>query len=351
MDEQEQRAYDSYAIDDEDRPVYRSGATTAFTQWSDWNATLDEVGHHAGAPGASAPHMRCTLPDAWDESAWEMDEAQADLLQPTVADAPPSLQLAISLTPHREGLVSSLRQFGVAARLIDAATGAITASFDHMRLRARLVFADDGLPVPAQSGEAPLSGEVECKQALAGECHFLLRTAALSYKHGRRAFAVRVDVEGLPAGCPPVFAVSAAVRSVARLPNESRPPAQAQTQPAGAAASHMDMAVSTIPATSAIGVAPALAAPARRAPAEPTVADCGDEDNSMMMVEEDDVYGEAARSALVDEMTMQSGLIQQLLAQQHQMLHEIDGERARLHALGALPADNGYHSPCMQMVA
>ena len=53
---------------------------------------------------------------------------------------------------------------------------------------------------------------------------------------------------------------------------------------------------------------------------------------------EDDVYEDkAARTALVEERAMQSGTIQQLLAQQHAMFHEIDGERARLHALGVEP--------------
>ena len=96
----------------------------------------------------------------------------------------------------------------------------------------------------------------------------MLRTAALSYKHGRRAFAVRIDVEGLPAGCLPIFACTDPVHSVARLPNETKPPTQTPAA-AAAAAPGAAFPTLTIPA-SAISVEPASAL-ARRPPAEPTV--------------------------------------------------------------------------------
>ena len=92
----------------------------------------------------------------------------------------------------------------------------------HSLLKASLVFADNGELVPGQKGEAPLAGEIDAKRPTEGECHFRIRVAALSYRHGRRPFAIRIDADALPGSGAGCFACSPAIRSVARLPNEAK---------------------------------------------------------------------------------------------------------------------------------
>merc|ERR1712094_133861 len=72
---------------------------------------------------------------------------------------------------------------------------------------------------------------VDAKQPINGSVTFLLRTAALSYHHKRRVFAVRVDIdEGLSKTCGASFGTSPPLRSVARLPDQQKPqPAQCAT--------------------------------------------------------------------------------------------------------------------------
>lgn len=184
--------------------------------------------------------------------------------------------LNVSLTPHRaettssgaeELLVCSLRAFTVSVSLVDAATGAPAPDWAPA-LRATLVFADTGLPVPAASGEAPLSGEVGEKQAVGGACAFRLRAQALSFHHSRRRFAVRVEVAGEQSGgggggC---YALSPPIRSVARLPNSL--PSSLPKERKGAAAAR----VSSKQPNAAVPPATPAADPAADPPAAPAVA-------------------------------------------------------------------------------
>ena len=185
----------------------RSGADDAFATWAETEGTEEHWS------------IRCTLPDAW-----ELEELAAEAM-----GAPPP-RLIVSLVPHRiegdEQLVCSLRQFIVAARLVDSDNGAPLADWDAS-VRARLVYADDGTAVPPSNGEAPLSGELDDKRPVGGFVEFRLRCAAQSYRHGRRKFCVRIEVDALPGSERGCFACSAPIRAVARLPNEAKPVAPA----------------------------------------------------------------------------------------------------------------------------
>jgi hypothetical protein len=334
------------ALDPDEEPVYRSGACGAYAAWATAASALGTDRHLAGST-CEEPTMRCTLPDEWDDSAFHgLDAApsntdhffeghQHGAMYPGAAEflekPLPQLQVTATLTPHRvegsESLVCSLRQFTLIARIVNAATGAVVPAADaSLSLRPSLVFADDGGPVPPSNGEAPLCGEVASKRPTSGESHFVLRATALSYKHARRPFALRIDVDGLPMESGAAFAVSAPVRVVARLPNEARPPHANSTQRC--------TGVGLGPSCDMTGLVASHSA--RRPPAVPTVA----AEESLMVEQEDEEMEEeeeaaaGSEGALVHEMREQSDTIQALLSQQRQMLEQVAMERARLHALG-----------------
>lgn len=159
-------------------------------------------------------------------------------------DSVPALSLAVSVAPHRldhstagavEQLVCCHRPFTVHAKLFDASGEAVGKSQDHLvQFRVTLVYADDGSPVSHTNGEPPLTGELAPKPPLDGEASFRVRTAALSYHHGKRAFAVRVDAEPVYtlstlSTASPSFACSTPLLSRARLPDQSAKPFAAAT--------------------------------------------------------------------------------------------------------------------------
>jgi len=206
-------------IDDEDfadgqtsPPTFRSVGLPAFDAWG--------AGINLDQP---ALHMRCTsAAAAWEQ--WSLEDVQSGLL----GDAP-APRLVIALTPHRtEGedrLVCSTRQFTMAVTLVDGTTGAPVQGCDGQDCRVSLVYADTGELVPAQRGEPPLAGETVGKRLANGACLFRPKVAALSYHHGRRSFAVRVEADLIFPGATastPVFACSPPIRGVARLPNEPK---------------------------------------------------------------------------------------------------------------------------------
>ena len=295
---------------------------------------------------------------------------------PDADDGPPTLKLDVAIHPHRiddgthgEPLVrsASVPRDGPHPRRGHGRCGHRLRFCSPPRV-ARL--ADDGSPVPAQKGEAPLSGEIEHKRPNLGECTFGLRAAALTFKHGRRAFAVRIDAEGLASG--PLTAVSAAIRSVARLPNESRPPPPPQpllppvvVSATGACTAPMVEGIATFasrpPAMPTVdhppgdaAATPAAAAPARLDERHPTTVIVEDFDDAEDMedVDEDSIYSFASpppkSTDLMREMHMQSHTIESLLAQQQQMLHEIERERSRLRSTGGMHA---HDQPCYAMCA
>ena len=257
-------------------PVYRSGADEAFASWAlnggGGSAIIDQV--TSKDPFAAEPiKMRCVPMDGWIDGL--------------VGEQLP--KLVVSVTPHRldgeESLVCSLRQFNVKVVLVDV-NGAPIPRFDA-HLTPSLVYADTGEPVPSQKGEAPLAGEITGKQMAAGECLLRLRVSALSYHHNRRAFAIRVDADGLhPGGVAGGFGVSLPLKSVARLPDAAKFKSTSSVAPAAAA---------IMPSTSAstsTTVTPSLPSPVRP-PCIPTVVtfDDGSEDDECML-ELDDLESE-----------------------------------------------------------
>ena len=144
--------------------------------------------------------------------------------------------LLVNMSPHRcevtpdgtqEELVCSIRPFTVRAVAVGT-DGAPVVDDKKIVVRASLVYAEDGEPVPTTKGEAPLSGEVDVKQLVNGEATFRLRATALSHHHGRRAFAIRVDAQR-SAATPwttttnrPCFGFSSPFFSRARLPDQSK---------------------------------------------------------------------------------------------------------------------------------
>ena len=234
-------------------PVYRSGADEAFASWAlngGGGAIIDQV--TSKDPFAAEPiKMRCVPMDGWIDGL--------------VGEQLP--KLLVSVTPHRvdgeESLVCSLRQFNVKVVLVDV-NGAPIPRFDA-HLTPSLVYADTGEPVPSQKGEAPLAGEITGKQMAAGECLLRLRVSALSYHHNRRAFAIRVDADGLhPGGVAGGFGISLPLKSVARLPDAAKFKSTSSVAPAAAA---------IMPSTSAstsTTVTPSLPSPVRP-PCIPTV--------------------------------------------------------------------------------
>jgi len=350
--------------DDDNRPTYRSAPGEAFAQWQ---AVPDTEG---------CSKLRCTgdLDDfSWD-AAGDFNEIQS-LMQaqnptilpptpaPTMLPPTPAPSIIVSLIPHREEstecsgaierLVCSLRPFTVTATLVDGTGQAI---FDHdadICLVASLVFADTGHPVPATGGEAPCSGETVAKHPRGGVCTFRLRTSALSYRHGRRAFAVRIDMVPTPDSTVfvpfvPCSACSPPLYSRARLPDQPKPVVQACVQGAPPCVS---MSLST--GSSAIQVSstasqptpqhlapghqeeqPSLqhqtSYPGRRPPAVPTVDEQGDRDDATMEEEEDQLAMcsetaapcTSAPSALVSILHEQSEQLQAALEEQRHILSE-----------------------------
>ena len=397
--------FDHDESDDDDVPTYRSAGMCALEDWA--SVVPAAPGHVEKEPvkrcGPHGSEAFDSMVNGWDIA--EIETAMAathplpthdDVVPLTAVGAVdgggtmmtavhsqmptmvlPTLKLDVAIHPHRiddgthgEPLVCSLRQFRVTARILDAATDAVVTDSDFAHLRASLVFADDGSPVPAQKGEAPLSGEIEHKRPNLGECTFGLRAAALTFKHGRRAFAVRIDAEGLASG--PLTAVSAAIRSVARLPNESRPPPPPQPllppvvmSATGACTAPMVEGIATFasrpPAMPTVDhppgdavATPAAAAPARLDERHPTTVIVEDFDDAEDMedVDDDSIYSFASpppkSTDLMREMHMQSHTIESLLAQQQQMLHEIERERSRLRSTGGMHA---HDQPCYAMCA
>ena len=113
---------------------------------------------------------------------------------------------------------------------------------------------------------------------------------------------------------------------MARLPNEARPHAPPTTVTAAA------QQLSPFPS--------APDNPARRPPALPTVAGIADGDGDEEDVDqsmEEEAYGEAASTTLVEAVNSHNTIINSLIEQQQHMLREIEAERARLRAAGMLP--------------
>lgn len=108
--------------EDDDPPVYRSGAGNAFDSWAAFGDAICDADHASSkdkrpptvGEGASAEEkFRCTLPDVWN--SWDISEVQSGLLDHNE----PAHRMIVSLTPHRtegigseeeEWLVCSLRQ-------------------------------------------------------------------------------------------------------------------------------------------------------------------------------------------------------------------------------------------------
>lgn len=413
--------------DGDDAPTYRSVTLNAYDEWA---ACAGAANLSAATPsGKHAIMTRCgpagtepfdAMVNSWDISEVEAAMSAARASFPTDDDIHsmpattettneylnqamllPTLKLDVTLQPHRvedgsnhgkpqtdHPLVCSLRQFRVTARLLDATTNSVVTDSDFAHLRATLVYADDGLPVPAQNGEAALSGEIDHKRPTNGECTFMLRAAALSFKHGRRPFAIRIDAEGLASG--PLTVTTHPIRSVARLPNESKavPPPQpaAPLEPAQhhlGAAHHPSLHQARRPPAM-----PTVAPPSRAAPAPPPVAAAAQQpgpllpfaphqmrppmhntvvvedtmDDDEMGGEDDECMLEPSEMAagpymqypgahgaadLMLEMQAQSHTIETLLQQQQQMLVEIDRERSKLRANGVAVPD----APCYAMCA
>ena len=207
--------------DDDERPIFRSCHVDAHEDWLTPGEDLvhKDAGHYQKGQG---PAMRCVPGDEWAD-CWDLDDVQTGLLGDT-----PTQNLVVTLAPHRvegrESLVCSLRQFTVSIGLVDGATGAPIPSWTSRgieSLRASLVYADSGEPVPAQRGEAPLTGEItNSTRPHEGTCQFKVRIAATSYHHGRRPFAIRIDTYDASGSHLGSSACSQPIRALARLPNQ-----------------------------------------------------------------------------------------------------------------------------------
>ena len=237
----------------------RGGADAAFDGWGEE--------HDDEAPAVK----RCLADDTWDALMGDEAPAEAlgELLGLVASERPAGgLQMDVAFKAHRdeptadgtEPLLVNIRQFSLRAEML-APEGLST---DGLTLRVALVYdlGDDiaayedldtaAALVPPQTGEAPLSGEFEAVP-VGGAATFRLRCVALSYKHSRRRFRILAQAAAPPAaaGLPPqvcATAVSAAFRSVARLPNEAKP--EARAPPAAAACASFSSATSFSPPTS-----------------------------------------------------------------------------------------------------
>ena len=223
-----------YASDDE-WPVFRSGADDAFAAWHVHSDVQAEAADGDVYDTWTEDTKRCVLPDA----------------DPLWSEISSLSKLEVVLKPHRterregggaEHLVNSIRAFTVLVSLVDPSSDRAISGW-RTTLRATLVYADTGEPVPAQRGEAPLGGELEKTLEGTGEaCALRLRVSALSHHHERRAFVVRVEADELPGGRFGVAATSEPLRAVARLPNAT---ATTQRGGSGAAPSAAPTAVAT----------------------------------------------------------------------------------------------------------
>lgn len=262
----------------DEEPVLRGGADDAFLAWSEGRDVDDDAW--------ADTKTRCVLPDA--DPFWEEISAGA--------------RLECILKPHRtestdgmtEHLVNSIRPFTCLVSIVDPASDRAISGW-RTALRATLVYADTHEPVPPQRGELPLSGET-CKvlEPTGEACALRLRIAALSYNHNRRAFAVRIEADELPGGRSRVSAMSAPLRSVARLPNatasarvtaEPNTAGAAQPQPQHCSTSTpMDLAGRTHPVPPAIPTVPIVYRPS----VGPIVVDAADLDDEAGWETDDD---------------------------------------------------------------
>lgn len=353
-------------LDEQGPPIWRSCPANAFEAWEAGGAGADQV-HD------KEPPFRCTTSQNWNFY---------DVHDGLLGDAP-STRLVVSLHPHRieagdEFLVCSLRQFTVSIALVDGDSGA-PVQHSRTNLRATLVYADNGEPVPTQRGEAPLTGTLDGMVSSGGECHWRMRVTALSYHHSRRAFAVRIDADALPGSTSPTFACSHPIKAVARLPNEQPKahvkggtPATTATATALPADATIQQAATCRPSDTTIDqiasgppaptVPLAAAQPPNlarlRSPAVPTVENddeegevvgYDEENDCYMMVEEDDIAipadGSVASSLasgrptnayhtftshmdLLDELKVQGDMLNHMHAQQRFIIDELTSIRA-----------------------
>ena len=253
---------DEYPGDDEfERPVFRSATMGPSGDELAWEA-YDPEGP-LGNKQKEQPKTRGLNADAG--FAWDFQDV-ADL----VTEAPPP-RLVVNLVPHRieaddEWLVHSLRQFTVTIELINGGSGVKIPSWASQgidALRATLVYADTGEAVLPHKGEPPLVGEINPRRPHDGDNHMRLRVAALSYYHARRPFAVRIDADVAPGAPPGLFALSHPVRSVARLPAETKP---ATKPPSSATPSSAQSPYAVAGPTMAAHAAASRAAPALQPP-------------------------------------------------------------------------------------
>jgi len=237
-----------------EEPLLRGGADTAFAQWIE-SEKYDPV-----------QPSRCMLV----EDEWDTDIEDALFKQISVAEdpmssngnaqgvkglySPPSssphvsysshessspphgLRLDTQFTPHRfeplscgtgvENLVCSLRPFTLRVTLADEMGQSIDDP--SLSLVVSLVYSDSGLKVEPQKGEPPLSGELEMP-LVDGAATFRLRVCALSYHHRRQCFRLLVQTSTADRYGISLTSLTAPLRSVARLPNETKDPAKTDT--------------------------------------------------------------------------------------------------------------------------
>lgn len=209
----------------------RGGADAAFAAWDD----------DAERVASRVVQHRC-IADISDDMKWDVDVLEEALLGPEACDEP---RLEAEFRAHRveplpdggtELLMCSLRQFVLSVAL----RGVADQPYDvpGLRVRVSLVYSTEGHErVEGLNGEAPLTGETEAALTN-GTATLKLRVNALSYHHRQRSrtFQVLVELVGAAAlGLPPLLALTAPLRSVARLPNE-RPAGAGAAAPAAASA-------------------------------------------------------------------------------------------------------------------
>ena len=253
----------------------RSGADDAFATWSreqqpfpeqDWTGEASDGTWSRHESDEDDEPRRGLLPETWDmgnPESWDMRNIDARLpcrmqvlLKPHRTEAlasrimghghprvvrhgqhrrpRPLPHMQVLLKPHRteafeasstctQHLVNTIRPFAVVVTLVDS-TGRPVRDW-VTNLRAHLVYANDSEAVPPTRGDEPLTGETE-KRLSEGSCTLRLRAGAVSYHHNRRSFQVCITADELPGGHFGTHACSEPVRFVARLPNESKPPAE-----------------------------------------------------------------------------------------------------------------------------
>ncbi|KAL1525495.1 hypothetical protein AB1Y20_020351 [Prymnesium parvum] len=224
----------------DDTPVMRGGADGAYEVWNDI-LKVEEV-HHRGESSVR-------MDDGWDEGVGGWDaEFMADALLGVEGGGWDGIRgvwsFQLDVRAHRveplphggsEKLVCSLRQFTLFVSVRDA-EGQLADEPD-LRLGVSLIYANDSSPVEVCKGEPPMTGETEAS-AVGGIATFRLRISALSYHHRRQNFRLLVQPISAPPHLQHLSAASEPLRSVARLPNESKQPEvhATPTSPAAAAA-------------------------------------------------------------------------------------------------------------------